>query len=77
VTEVSDALALVVSEERGEIALAVNGRLSRNLKEEQLRRFLQHYFSSAEKEGSLLDRIREELKNPGAAEGEGETKRED
>ena len=44
VTEVSDALALVVSEERGEISLAVNGHLSQGLKDPQVRRLLRHYF---------------------------------
>ncbi len=64
VTEVSDALALVVSEERGEVALAVNGHLSRNLREEPLRKLLQHYFASGEREGSFLERLKEELRTP-------------
>ncbi|MFM9107463.1 MAG: diadenylate cyclase CdaA [Chloroflexota bacterium] len=37
VTEVSDALAVVVSEETGQIALAHNGRLVRNLDQDRLR----------------------------------------
>jgi len=47
ITEVSDAIALVVSEERGEITLANNGHLSRNLKEAQLQKLLLFYFSDA------------------------------
>ena len=39
VTEVSDAVSLIVSEERGEISLAINGRISRDLKEQQLRKY--------------------------------------
>ncbi len=37
ITEESDAVAVVVSEESGEISLAVGGRLERNLEPEQLR----------------------------------------
>ena len=62
VTEISDALALVVSEERGEVSLAVNGHLSRGLNEDQIRRLLLHYFRGGEKEASLWERFREELK---------------
>lgn len=62
VTEVSDSVSLVVSEERGEISMAVNGRLSRDIKEEQLKKFLVHYFSGTGTEhAALLDNIKEEL----------------
>jgi diadenylate cyclase len=44
ITDVSDAMALVVSEERGEVALAYNGHLSKNLKEAQLQKLLLFYF---------------------------------
>ena len=40
VTEDSDALAIVVSEETGQIAIAHNGRLIRNLDQDRLRRVL-------------------------------------
>ena len=40
ITEESDALAVVVSEETGHIAVAHNGRLIRNLDQERLRRVL-------------------------------------
>jgi diadenylate cyclase len=40
ITEESDALAVVVSEETGQIAVAHNGRLIRNLDQERLRRVL-------------------------------------
>ena len=36
-SEVSDAYIVVVSEERGEISIAKNGRLSKNLEEKQIR----------------------------------------
>ena len=44
-TEVSDAIVLVVSEETGEITLANNGYFSKNLKEAQLHKLLLLYFS--------------------------------
>ena len=39
-TEDSDALAVVVSEETGQISVAHNGRLIRNLDQDRLRRVL-------------------------------------
>ena len=62
VTEMSDAFALVVSEERGEITIAVGGRLSKPLNETQLRSICNHYFSSeGSSDASFLDRLREEI----------------
>jgi diadenylate cyclase len=58
VTEVSDAMSLIVSEERGEIALAINGHLSRELKEAQIRRLLAHYFSEAPDSGSAIEGVK-------------------
>ncbi|CAA9565872.1 MAG: Diadenylate cyclase spyDAC; Bacterial checkpoint controller DisA with nucleotide-binding domain [uncultured Thermomicrobiales bacterium] len=55
VTEVSDALAVVVSEETGQIAVAHNGRLIRNLDQDRLRRVLR----------SLLRLDRPERERPG------------
>jgi diadenylate cyclase len=40
VTEDSDALAVIVSEETGQISVAHNGRLIRNLDQDRLRRVL-------------------------------------
>ncbi len=42
ISEQSDAIVLVVSEETGSISLVVRGRIERNLTEEQLRRRLFH-----------------------------------
>lgn len=61
VTEVSDAVSLIVSEERGELSLAINGRLSRNLNETQVRKYLVHYFSDQDKGQGILDNLKEEL----------------
>lgn len=61
VTEVSDAFALVVSEEQGHVTLAVRGRLSRPLNDEQLMRFVRRYFNPYEKGATFLQRLREEI----------------
>ena len=44
ISEESDAVAVVVSEETGQIAVATNGRLVRNLSQERLRRLLMALF---------------------------------
>lgn len=61
ITEVSDAMSLVVSEERGEIALAINGHLSRELKEGQIRKLVMHFFSEAPESVASLDGVRDRL----------------
>ncbi|MCL2767412.1 MAG: diadenylate cyclase CdaA [Synergistaceae bacterium] len=45
ITDVSDAIVLVASEERAEISMVYKGRLSRNMKEAQIRKLLNYYFS--------------------------------
>ena len=52
ITEDSDALALVVSEETGSISAARNGRLARRLDERRLRRVLEGFYESR---GQFLD----------------------
>lgn len=59
VTEISDALALIVSEERGEITVAVGGKLSSPLAATQLKSICTRYFSSSGE--SFMRRLREEL----------------
>ncbi|SMG43666.1 diadenylate cyclase CdaA [Dethiosulfovibrio salsuginis] len=69
VTEVSDSISLIVSEERGEVSLAINGHLSRNLKDDQVHKLLVHYFSDEDtSQQSFLDTLREEIKSLGAKE---------
>jgi diadenylate cyclase len=59
ITDVSDAMALVVSEERGEVALTYNGHLSKNLKDSQIQKLLLFYFLGARETTSrtLKDKI--------------------
>ena len=45
-TEENDAIAVVVSEERGQIALSIEGGLERDLTPDQLRERLQMLISS-------------------------------
>ncbi len=45
ITEVSDAAAIAVSEERGEVTIAQNGRLSNPLTQERLERILHNVFT--------------------------------
>jgi diadenylate cyclase len=53
ITEQTDAVAVIVSEETGSIGLAIDGRLRRNLTEEQLRRRLQAVFRTGLRGPSL------------------------
>ncbi|MEE9226624.1 MAG: diadenylate cyclase CdaA [Acidobacteriota bacterium] len=48
VTEDTDAIAVVISEERGNVSAAVGGRLSQNLNSQQLREFLVRHLEPPE-----------------------------
>lgn len=50
ITEISDALAIVISEETGVISLAHNGKLTRYLDEKTLRSTLLNFYTAAETE---------------------------
>lgn len=58
-TEETDAIVLVVSEETGTISLAYKGRLSRGLDEERLQRMLNSLL--ARSKGSRLSRVKEQI----------------
>ena len=59
ITEETDAIVVVVSEETGAISIAYNGRLRRGLQEDRLRRVLS---SLLRREHTGLERFREKLK---------------
>ncbi|RME80752.1 MAG: TIGR00159 family protein [Caldilineae bacterium] len=52
ITEDTDALVIIVSEESGAISVARNGRLARRLEEKRLRRILESFYESR---GQLFD----------------------
>jgi uncharacterized protein (TIGR00159 family) len=68
ITEESDALAVVVSEETGQIAVAHNGRLIRNLDQDRLRRVLRSLLRldrPAKEGGGLITTVNGRLHLPG------------
>ncbi|MDO4988059.1 MAG: diadenylate cyclase CdaA [Synergistes sp.] len=69
VTEMSDCIALIVSEERGEIRTAARGHFSNPLSEEQLMKICVHYFSGEGTEMNIMKRIREEIVEQWSGDG--------
>ena len=59
ITQVSDALVFIVSEERGEISLAASGRLDKNIKDFQVERIMMHYFAGAQVVSGWKGRLHE------------------
>lgn len=77
VTEVSDAIAVVISEETGVISVARYGRMVRNLDEGRLYRLLHRWYAKASHESrfaDLLGPLRRE--SPAASDGSGEPEAE-
>lgn len=70
VTEVSDAIALVVSEERGEVSMSVSGKLTRDLKDDRLKAVLSTYFSGGSSENkSWFENLQNEIRQLGQMGG--------
>ena len=60
-SEESDALVVVVSEETGAVSLASGGRLVRGLTEKELRRYLSSLFVKGQEERNPLKRLKQAL----------------
>jgi diadenylate cyclase len=54
ITEQSDALAVIVSEETGQVSIAVNGDITRNLDEQSFREFLTTHLAPQKQSGFTL-----------------------
>ena len=54
ITEETDAVAVVISEERGEISLCFRGNIARDMEPDTLRRALRGLFYSTERESTVL-----------------------
>jgi len=61
ITEVSDAISIIVSEERGEITLATKGWISQSLSEPQVKKFLVQYFADRGKDQNVFESLRDEF----------------
>lgn len=60
-TEETDAVVVIVSEETGAVSVSYSGRLSRNLTNEQLRRFLSALISRSQEAGTAWERAKAQL----------------
>jgi len=60
-TEETDAMVVVISEETGTISVAYKGRLSRGLDEERLRRMLAAVLLKTPRQQSRMGRVKEQL----------------
>lgn len=69
VTEMSDSLALIASEERGEVTVAVGGILSKPLNEDQLRNVCIHYFKDSGDNKDFFESLSRGLKQQLAGSG--------
>lgn len=58
VSEVSDAVVIVVSEETGKISIAINGTLTRNLNEQTLKKAIERALEKNKKTSQELDKIK-------------------
>jgi len=61
-TEETDAVCVVVSEETGAISVSVYGKITRDLDEEGLRRVLKSLFRPEERGSAFLDYVQQRFK---------------
>ncbi|GAB4453625.1 MAG: diadenylate cyclase CdaA [Anaerolineae bacterium] len=67
ISEVSDAVAVVISEENGSISLAANARIIRRLDSERLYTLLNEFYGDARQQRSLFQRIHDAFQAWGQA----------
>ena len=58
VSEVSDAVVIIVSEETGKISIAINGSLTRNLNEQTLKKAIERALEKNKKNSQEIDKIK-------------------
>ncbi len=73
-TEETDAVCVVVSEETGAISVSVYGKLTRDLDEEGLRRVLKSLFHPEERGKAFLDSVQQRFRFTSFGKREGEVK---
>ena len=68
ISEVSDSITVIVSEETGRVSVAYEGELSRNLDAENLRTFLMHNMRTGDEENKTKRKGRNRAKNADSEE---------
>jgi diadenylate cyclase len=74
-TEETDAVCIVVSEETGGISVSVYGKLTRDLDEDGLRRVLKSLFRPEERGKAFLDYVQQRIRFRGTGKQRGKTKK--
>jgi diadenylate cyclase len=62
ITEITDSIVLIVSEERGQISLAVNGKIDHNLTPQELRNKLNTYLEAGPENFNIARKVKEKVK---------------
>lgn len=71
-TEETDAVCVVVSEETGAVSVSVYGKLTRDLDEDGLRRVLKSLFRPTERSRSFMDYVQQRFRWTSVGKGSGE-----
>ena len=66
ISEVSDAVCVIVSEETGQIAVTNGGRMIRQLTAARLKTILQAFYGATDKQGSIIQTVRGWFRRPGS-----------